>query len=340
VKPKIGFFTKKTVFLISLFFLFGPTKIVPQAIFKSGDCPGNTSTKIFVNSGCCTRILPVSKRIGRTLDEIRWSVGELILSTTNKTIENPGLYVLGEDVECPIIVDSSDVVIDLNGYSIFGTCTAITIKEDKKNIVIKNGSLNGSSDCSFVCAEENLNSADGIVIEAGVELVQIEDLNIFGYERGIFFQGTSESPTKSHDVKNTILHCNRKGAVLHYTIKSTFENVEALNCIEAGFELYKSEYNYFEKCKALEIENGDIDKSAIGFSTTSGKCNIFIECIANGIKKTNSSFCHSAKGFLLQGTSTEIGETGTEIFNSIVNKVEVTAGDGNAYGIHQNMQTP
>jgi len=289
-----------------------------------------TSTRKFVDGCNDTRIVCLIKKIGESLNETRQSIGELITSST--TISNSGVYFLGQDVDCPIIIDSDDVYLDLNGYSVYGTCTAIIINENKKNILIKNGSLNGASDCVFECAEENLNNASGLLVKEGAMLVQVEDINIFGYSIGVYFNGTSSNKIRSCDVTDTTFSCNNKGVVMNYTQESTFVNCEALSSFEAGYELIRCRRNIFYRCKSLETENDTDTKSASGFISTTGIGNLFIECIVNASTK-NTKFGYNANGFLFNGTATEYGEYRSEIIGCIVNKSQTT-GDSNAYGVH------
>jgi len=280
---------------------------------------------IDVDSNCYNRILCIEKKLADTQDEVRWTIGEIILTDTRLTTS--GLYVLGKDIGS-VEVESDDVVLDLNGYEVVSSGTAITVKENQNNIVIKNGSARGNCD-----AKGDI----GVLVEEGAELVLIQDMNIYGFEKGIFFEGISTNSIRSCYVKNTILHCNTKGAVLEHTLKSTFENTEALNCVEAGFDLSNSKFNYFYQCKALETKNGEEEADAIGFSSTSGQANIFIECISNGSEKTDGNFGYNATGFLFQGKTNEAGETKSEIYNCIASKSTVLTGSGNAYGIHLDM---
>ena len=326
MKPKFYLIFIRKIFPLLLFF---------SSFFKiQAECGDHD--KFIINlrkQSLCTRtgILRITQKIPFSLDQIRYSIGEVIIENT--TISNSGSYVLGKDIDCPLIIDANNVIVDLNGYSIYGTCTAITIEENRENILIKNGSLNGAEDCNFICSRETTNDTSGIWIKGGAQLITIDDLKIFGFENGIFFDG-SLAEIESGTMKNTILFCNKKGAMLHNTIKTVWRNCEALNNHEAGFELDTSNFNCFEQCRALETKNDDPEKSAIGFCSTSGEGNLFVECIVNGTEKGGeSTFCNNAEGFSLKATSTLPGETKTEIFNCIVSKT-TGSGEGNAYGIH------
>jgi len=314
VKPRSYFTTKKiiTSSVLLFFFMFSLTK-----------------AKEFVQSGNFTRILPLTKEIGDTLDEVRCSIGELILTNSNTTIEYPGLYILGQDIPNGIHVTVGDVVIDLNGYTVIdqsGASHGILIDENLKNIFIKNGALQGSG--------KDTSTTNGIWIKDRTELVKIQDVNIYGFNKGMYLDGLSSiSAVKSCSVIDCSFYDNDKGAVLNYVRRSVFENCEALNCVQAGYELYHCRYNSFYQCIALETINSSPTEHAIGFSIDGGLANLFLECVANGTEKTSSNFGYNATGFLLKGDATHDGEKRTELVKCIASRSKA-ADDGNAYGIH------
>jgi len=313
MKPKSKLLINVTIF-VALFLLSTTTKIAP---------------KTFVNHTAGDKLNYLICKIANTLDETRAPIGEII--STSTTITEPGYYVLTQNIECGIVVDSDDVWIDLNNYQIVdstGTCTTITINTGHKNILIKNGSLKSTGADS--------SSSSGILIEEGAQLVNVDSVEIFDFATGIYFDGASSEKIKSCKIKNCTLHANNKGVFGNYFIKSTFEQVEAKNCVEAGFDIYNSDYNIFDTCKALKITNNDVEKGVVGFASTSGRGNLFSECVADGISTTTSNFCKSAKGFWLRGTDELEGETESKIINSIANSIS-GANYGNAYGIYLDM---
>jgi len=309
MKPRLSL-----LFLISLFLCF--PKIFPRSFV----CPtcGDTIGKLLC-------------KIGATLDQRRSAIGELI--STSTTISSPGFYVLTENIDCPIIIDSDDVWLDLNNYMVtdtLGTCTTITIAQGHKNIVIKNGSLKSVG--------EPGSSSSGILIEDDASLVNIENVDIFDFETGIYFDGSETGTVKACKVKDvTIMGCN-KGIFGTYLLKTNFEQVEAKNCIESGFELGDSWYNVFEKCKALETSNDELEKSAVGFKSKSGRGNLFTECVAEGTTKTTGNFGFNAVGFLLTGSDNKAGEIESKIINCVANSSDTTLTNSCvAYGIQLDM---
>jgi len=281
----------------------------------------NMYSKTVVFSGTTNRILPMIKEVGNALDENRWSIGELISSTT--TISNPGVFILADDIEVNsgIVIDADNVLLDLNGHMVYdnsGTTTAITINNGHKNIFIRNGSINGKADTS---------TASGILIKPNASLVQIEDVRILECYTGIKLGGVTTETVTECKITNCMLVTNTKGIVVNYATKNIFLNCAAYNCAEAGFELNNSELNLFEECQAIQIKNGNPNKKAIGFASTDGCGNIFKECIVNGVYKSSSNFGYDAIGFLFKDN-----ETRSKIYNSIVNR-SLCSGDGTSYGI-------
>jgi len=223
-------------------------------------------------------------------------IGERI--TTSTVITSPGFYFVTNSIDGTIVIDSDTVYLDLNGAEVYDssvTNTLITVSADHTNIVIKNGFVHDGS--------------DGIVVEQGASLVQIQDVHVTDCQNGIHFDGATTGTISCCIVTDCLFASNEKGVFANYLEKGSFENCNACNCTIAGFELNNSQFNLFKKCKALRIENDTETQSATGFSSTSGLGNIFIECVADGIEKTASNFCNKATGFLFNGTDTTDGET-------------------------------
>jgi len=280
-----------------------------------------TETKIFVSANIKTRILPLEQDFTKTLDEVRWSIGEIVLDDLNKTIDESGLYILGQDISAPITITTDNVVINLNGYEVLdnnGTTTGIVIEDNLKNILIKNGSIRGYG--------ENSSSA-GILISQGSSIVKAKNIRIKDFDIGIHLDGINTGTIKACNFKNCLLKSNKKGVYSNYTLKCIFENCKAYNCKEAGFDQLNSQFNIFDKCESLKTTNEDPATNAVGFSSESGIGNLFCECIANGTKKSNSTLGTYAAGFVLKDI-----ESKSKIINCIATNSEIE-GNGKAYGI-------
>jgi len=168
------------------------------------------------------------------------------------TISDSGVYTVNGTDACCITIAADDVYLDLQGYTL--TCTiapAIQVNPSHKNIVIKNGAIEGNG------------TYDGIFTDTGCELITIENVNIYSCDNAITFSGALSSMIKSCDVKSCEFHECNKGVFATYIKKTVFQNCAAKNCIEAGFEQHYSDFNLYLKCKALEISNDDVAKVAI-----------------------------------------------------------------------------
>jgi len=284
----------------------------------------NIFSRIFINQTPGNSLINMIKKIGKSLDEVRYSIGENITDTT--IIKTPGYYLLCNNIDGQITINSDNVWLNLNNYQISDsttTNTTIVINENHKNITISNGSLKGTGTTS---------TTSGITIGQGSSLINIENLHILDFNHGIYFDGSSTGTIKSCKVKNCTLFENNKGIYVNYGLKNTFEKVNAKNCFEVGFELNKSAFNCFDMCKTLNIENNDPNKNVIGFLTTSGNGNLFTECVADGIITTTDCFDKKVAGFCFSGSQSEGFETESKIINGIVNAIDGTC-YGNSSGI-------
>ena len=247
-----------------------------------------------------------------------------IISTGQNDITKEGVYKLGANTIGNISIQTSDVIVDLCGFTLFHDSgnSVIDIDPNLENIEIVNGKIDGTS-----------SAVDGILVREGNELVIIEDIRIFDCDYGMTFSGTSGDNIKACEIKNCQMRLCTKGVRAEYLIKSLFENCHALNCVETGFDLIYSEYNVFDSCFALETQGFDLNTRAIGFSSSKGRGNLFRECVAEGTSKTASYFCNGAIGFLLTGTQDAM-EQETKIVNCIANSSFVETGTGGAFGIY------
>jgi len=279
-----------------------------------------TVPKTFVTPQLGERAIDLLIEIGDTLNENRSSIGEVITNATSLTITTSGNYILGENINGTIIIDSNEVWLNLNGYTVYelsGTSTGIIINQDKTNITVFNGYIKGQG------------SSNGIGANQGTTALKIENVTISEFEHGIYLDGTIGAEIKSCEITDcTIYNCN-KGIWGNYVIKAGFENCEAKNCTETGFELRNSKYNIFKTCNAVEIENNDSEKDAVGFYDYLGDTNIFIACIAQDITKIENGY--QSVGFLITGTD-EVQSSGDKIINCLSNTITFS-GDGFAFGI-------
>lgn len=275
-----------------------------------------------------TNILCMEKKLADTLDEIRWSIGEVILSDT--VLTNSGLYILGKSLEDEsIVIEADSVAVDLNGYTVYdttGTGTPIAINDGQYDITIKNGSLKGVG--------KDTSSSSGLVINEGASMVRVEDVRISDFNIGIHLDGSASDNIKACKFNKCYLFENNKGISLNYAIKCVFEDCTVYNSALRGFELLNSELNHFYLCKALETTTEDPTEIVAGFSSGSGSGNIFTECLANAMTK-EGNFC----GINIIGFYLHAGEKESEIVNCIANESIISGTSGTAYGILLNFLT-
>jgi len=121
------------------------------------------------------------------------------ISIVNNTIiTNPGTYKLDNNVE-NIEIDADNVTLDLNKYAVLSTTTAIKVNEYAQNIIITNGCI--KADC------DNKGNA-GILIGKETNLIKIKNICIYGFEKGIFFDGlTTSTIIGDFCVSNLNFHC-------------------------------------------------------------------------------------------------------------------------------------
>jgi len=238
-------------------------------------------------------------------------------------IEKPGIYKLSGNTSACIEIYADDVLLDLSGATLCGDCDPlIKVLPERRNVKIINGVLKGQSDCSN----------RGIEIQCPNDDIEIRNLSIYFCSIGIDLNGALDCPIKGVRVADSKMHDCKIGISLKWAFKSVFDKCEVYNSVVHAFELFNSEFNVFDNCKALQTVNSDPDGDAIGFYSTRGRANLFRECVVEGTTKTEGGFYNNAVGFLLTG-SCDIMERETKIIDSVVNTTKIETGDGFAYGI-------
>ena len=242
--------------------------------------------------------------------------------TKTVTISSPGLYVLKCNVTAQITITTSDVQIELNGFTLSNSGNPIiTINSDLSNIAIRNGLIKGS-----------LNTNDGIAVASGTSDVQFKSVTFIDCKGGILFDGTENSKITCCEVKHCkFKNCN-KGIFARYIQKCNFFDCLACCCNQFGFKFLYSNFNKIEACTTLDIDNENPAGDALGFASHGGHGNLFKGCAAEGIKKsTAGEFCTKTAGFLLTGTDGDM-EEGTKIINCIANST-ISTQSSSAFGI-------
>ena len=252
--------------------------------------------------------------------------GGVITSGANN-ITTEGLYTLTGNTTGYINISADRVTINMCGFTLFNDSAdaVIEVESAYNNIEVVNGYIEGASG----------KTNDGILVNAGCRLVNLSDLTILSCDNGVYFAGSSSNLIKSCRIKNCTMYDCNKGALLEYAKKCNFEFCRALNCVKAGFEQNYSDFNMYKKCEVVETANSAANERAIGFESSGGMGNLYMECVADGTQKTSmSNFCNGAIGFLFTGTEGEM-EQESKIINCIANSTSLFATDtsATAYGI-------
>jgi len=240
------------------------------------------------------------------------------------TITKPGSYQILENIEnAPITISANDVILDLNNFTTYvATGNVITISEGVENVVIKNGSLQGTTNTA------------GIFISQGVRDVRIDNLVISDCFLGIGFDGIEESPVECCKVTNCFITGGQDGVQMEYANKNIFKDVEVCDCSKRAFDLEFCDFNKFVQCKAVRVGPASSSEHAVGFAALGGKDNLFYECMAEGVyKEGDNDWCTKAMGFWFGFDGDDIPETESKIINCTVDSI-TGAGFANAFGIN------
>ena len=213
-----------------------------------------------------------------------------IIGGGNKQITTGGSYQIMENIEGSIVILANDVVLDLNGFTISGSISPlITVTEGLKNVMIKNGSIEGDA------------SNIGIEVLGGASTILFEDLDISNCLVGMTFTGAECYPVTCCKVDNCFTTNCGSGYELFFAEKTVFEHCQVSCCQVNGFLLYRSRFNKFKDCMAIGIGNDDPQFDAFGFTSFGGFDNLFYECFAENIHKDgqagDGTWCKKAIGF-------------------------------------------
>lgn len=205
---------------------------------------------------------------GRTLDEIYDKIplglgdGRTVLAggTANYTITLPGSYVLAGNLNGSITISTSDVTIDLNGFSVnattAGSGNGIFVSSNQSRVIIRNG----------VVSRFNA----GVVMSIDVKSVILEDLMI----RECRNYGILSNSTNNRNV--TVRRCNviDTGATSTGTTANLF--VTGINLTGDGHVIEDSIVQ-----SLVYLGTGTPTFRGISLSDLGGTANIVRRCVVN-----------------------------------------------------------
>lgn len=218
-----------------------------------------------------------------------------IIGTT--TIIQEGTYVLGRDIEGPIVIAGDDVVLNLNNHIIDGGTNGIFIN-NVKNITVQDGSIRNSSlegvfinSCTHVILD---NLALSFCTLSGIKVLNSSDVDI----THCFFQNNNTSDTSGEAglkglnfiqsiVQNNVLsQNNQRGIDIEFGIDTVVRNCIVQTSIGTG--IFASFLNNGK------IENCTIEENVTGIELVNSDNSIITGCRINnnsmdGINTTTSN---------------------------------------------------
>jgi len=182
------------------------------------------------------------------IDILEEIAGTPISETT--TIDSPGNYIVQEDFNGCIIIDASDVTLNLNDRTITSNCgRVITVNTGLTNVVIENGTLIG-----------NNTDTRGIFLNTNTTDCTIYGVNIAQCNIGIDVN-TAE--------KILIEHCIIK------------------DCILYGINFFNSNTCEIKYCQVLDIDTTSLFIAFRTFHNSLGGDITFFNCIIKNITSTS-----------------------------------------------------
>jgi hypothetical protein len=330
---------------------------------------GNTTqSKIFVMN---SEILGIDSKVNQlahesTVDVISSKIDTLLANSqcaatplyAAQVISTPGYYCLASDVVGTMVINTNNVVLDLNSNIITGSGDAcIQINQSQQNIIIRNGMLIGSSTIDGI--DFNTNDA---VLTGGQSNVLIENIAMISCVRGIDMAnaGTARLPIQDVIVNNcqifgssTIL-AGSQGVYMNTTSNaaSLISKATITNCYIANYERGIYLNSGTTPITDVYIDNSTTQSLSIGgivvinsdrvilsnsnvqsvFGTTTevhgidfmnGSLNLIDHCNVENVSSTNES--GEVAGIEVEG------ETGSQVRNCMISGVFTT--ENVAYGI-------
>jgi len=203
------------------------------------------------------------------------------------TISTSGVYCLAENITGKILINTDNVILDLNGKTVTNTSDNCVEVNGTSNALIKNGSV--------IAANHN-----GIAVLSGSNQVTIKDVTSYGSAVGI----DATSSTNVY-VDGCDLIASNTGMIFDTVSRAQVNNTITSDSVYVGFLLDASSKSLFTNCHALNTGQGlsDLTANIYGFLSTDGSSNIFRECVAqNTLALTVTGELNVAAGFAFSGT--------------------------------------
>ncbi len=242
------------------------------------------------------------------------TIRQVDLSAGVFTISTSGVYCLAENITGKIVIDTNNVVLDLNGKTMTnasGNCVEVN---GTSNALIKNGSVIAANDI-------------GVSVLTGSDQVSVKNVTSYDCSTGIDIDNATNIYIHACD-----LIASSVGVAFTTVSRAQVSDTTASDSELTGFLLDSSSRNLFTNCHALNTGEGLTDETAniYGFLSADGSSNIFSECVAqNTLALTVTGISNVTAGFALTGT-----ESNSQITKCTSSIVETNAnGFAVPYGI-------
>ena len=203
------------------------------------------------------------------------------------TISTSGVYCLAENIAGKIVIDTNNVILDLNSKTITNSSDNCVEVNGRSQAFIKNGS---------VIAANN----SGISVLSGSARVMVEHVTTRNCTTGIEVDSSNNVYIDGCD-----LIASDTGMLFNNVSRAEVHDTNASDSVYVGFELDGSSKSFFANCHALNTGQGlaDLTADIYGFLSTDGSSNIFRSCIVqNTLALTVTGEPNVAVGFAFTGT--------------------------------------
>ncbi len=235
------------------------------------------------------------------------TIRQIDLSGGVFTISSSGVYCLAENITGKIVIDTNNVVLDLNGKTMTNASANCVEVNGRSNALIKNGS---------VIAANNI----GVSVLTGSDQVSVKNVRSYDCSTGIDIDNATNIYIQACD-----LIASSVGVAFTTVSRAQVSDTTASDSELTGFLLDSSSKMLFTNCHALNTGEGLTDETAniYGFLSADGSSNIFSECVAqNTLALTVTGISNVTAGFALTGTES----------NSQITKCTSTVVETNANG--------
>ncbi len=239
------------------------------------------------------------------------------------TISLPGSYRVIEDLIYPVVINVSDVALNLNRHKVSHNDSAdsiITVKWNVHDVSLFNGKIYNTDLMTT-------GTGSGVLVLDGTSKIYLNNLDIFHCGYGVLFAGIVGRESFASQLFDVDCISSATGIALHYANQITVRNCNVIKSEVAGFDLLGTQASCLYDCQALKTTG---TATVVGFRSERGQCNMFQRCVAMKTTTSSTTYGDTANGFLLTGA-----EAKTKILDCIVGETDVLlTPTAITYGIH------